>query len=484
MTMVANPEPTLFQTESLHNAAAKQHGQKSFAGASSNGMGMGIRTPEQQALAVAAAAAAPPSGWQQGEAVVLTRLGLYHPLEKYSHATFPKNQLDLVLQTLQTAFKALSLQVVYGNSPVTARCTSLEQVSFVVSLWNQPSAAGSGNNSSNNSNNNMMMMANNSQNTTVVWEIQRRAGDSMVFCKYAKQLAAVVQAAVSQDVDTVPTVSTTGTAATAIAECVVSMPTLQQAEKLLQHALHNKDNSSNNNSSNMQWEDPHTVHVQALEIADHLLSKDRHDAVVLGLESLSLLSDPAKTSLEGAAWTARAVLVGATPTICTTDNSAAGASAGAVDPAVYQRIQQAVLTTIATGCAQSPGLVEINSSSNMKYYLALLIVANSVSVLSLQQPSSPDNAVVLQRFVQTFYSSGTDLCRGLLGQVHAADQQPHFAYLATRILHGLCRSLPGVRGTMKSQSCVAVVQHAHEVGAVTHAALENESERLLASLQA
>jgi hypothetical protein len=127
-----------------------------------------------------------------------------------------------------------------------------------------------------------------------------------------------------------------------------------------------------------------------------------------------------------------------------------------------------------------------NDYNHISYYLALVVCANAVSVLSTCQDAAA-NQHALEQFLADAerLTGGCNLLERLVGQVHACQEQAHLAYLAARILHGLCQACPVVRDAlMKQKVAIQVVQHAQQVGSVTHAALEDISGQLLVALHA
>merc|ERR1739848_360250 len=84
--------------------------------------------------------------------------------------------------------------------------------------------------------------------------------------------------------------------------------------------------------------------VVALEIAHGLLMKDRMDARRLGLESLCLLTDPAKTGLVTASMASRVVLLGTARDVV--DNDSDNGAALSCDEAPFREIRQVLFSLI------------------------------------------------------------------------------------------------------------------------------------------
>jgi hypothetical protein len=338
--------------------------------------------------------------WKK-EGPVLTRMGMYHPLE-ISHIRFPCDRLSEVLDFLEEVFRALSLRTIYHDAPLAASCESLEQLELRVSLWKDRK-----------------------DSAEAVLEVQRVLGDSVLFCMYAKRILNAVRGeklelAVSRH---------------------VPMPALRKAEYTLQYAMRETNIS----------EDPV---VSALEIAHNLICADRHDARILGLESLCIMTDPGKTGLETAERVARCVLL--------------GEAASQTNHAVLAPIQERVLTLTVLGAW--PG-TSIREAGKRDAYLALVTVANGLRLLA---PADLTNA--LNECVRL---TGVELVEVLLAKVEEAAHHPHSAYFALEALEALC-ALPAVRGHIQ----VPLVKHAQGVGSSSHAALASVSSRVLVALEA
>jgi hypothetical protein len=383
------------------------------------------------------------AGWQNP---VLTRLGLYHPLEQ-CQTTFPKIKLPEVLASLTHAFQALSLQTVLVNSPIAANCISLEQVHWRVSMWESRA-----------------------NSTACVLEVQRCKGDAVIFVRYAKQIIATVAQAATEATDFATT--------TFQPVRTPSMPTLVQAERMLAHTFTSQQET--------QLNDDATAFHGAVEIADRLIGADRFDAQCLGLESLGIMTDPEKTGMAGASLVSSVVLTGRAPPASVGNDVTANV-------AVYQRLQRAVLMAVATGNSSSKVVEQDvdsmdvdNDNNQVSYFLALVICANSVSVLS-SSPDAAANQHALEQFLADAerLTGGCSILESLVEQVHSCQEQAHLACLAARILHGLCQACPVIRDTlMKQKVAIQVLQHAQQVGSVTHAALEDITGQLLVDLQA
>jgi hypothetical protein len=102
-----------------------------------------------------------------------------------------------------------------------------------------------------------------------------------------------------------------------------------------------------------------------------------------------------------------------------------------------------------------------------------MVMANAASVL--------ERTADLSRLLQDSVFGGNLLVLAMHERVWNAGDDPHSAYLATRILVALCRGNPDA-----VRSCVELdtVRCAQRVGQNSHAALETESWQLLMALEA
>lgn len=178
-------------------------------------------------------------GWTQP---TLTKLASYHPLEHY-HQLFPLPKRHAVLTELPCIFRLDSLVVEYQDSPIRARCCTVELVRFNISLWEH------------------------NELDCFVLEIQRIAGDAVVFGRYARDILQRLETHDESPMD----LSGTG----AIPPKVMRLLNARQREDVCS--------------------DKETA-LSALEIAENLLTTSRYDARRLGLEVLLSMLEPSCTS--------------------------------------------------------------------------------------------------------------------------------------------------------------------------------------------
>jgi hypothetical protein len=201
----------------------------------------------------------------------------------------------------------------------------------------------------------------------------------------------------------------------------------------------------------------------SLEITLHLMLSDRHDSRCLGLESLVILTSTAKTDLSVATAVAKAMLLGRLE---------------GVDGTVLtdMRIRDRIFYLALLGrWPDTPEESEYALTDDKSHaHLALMAMANAIGLLKEES----DFATILEA---ASCVTGCSLIPSMQERVWDAHDQPHAAYLATRILSALCRGQP-----CAVRSCVELdaVRNAQHVGRCSHAALETEIGRLLLALEA
>ncbi|KAL7566848.1 hypothetical protein ACA910_021345 [Epithemia clementina (nom. ined.)] len=188
-------------------------------------------------------------GWDNP---VITLINLYYPLGP-CRTTFDLAQLPNILQILPNVFRTLSLETKYQDSPIAAKCQSLDQAEFVITL---------------------LQCRNNTRQ--VIMEIQRQSGDCMAFHRIAQTILAAVSSG------HVPSATTTTTPNKYNMRYSKLLDSVGPNGSNHVDRIHNHDNKT-------------SAVVAALEIAWGMLSRDRYDAQSLGLQSLVHITDPAKS---------------------------------------------------------------------------------------------------------------------------------------------------------------------------------------------
>eukprot|EP00522_Entomoneis_paludosa_P010623 CAMPEP_0172451580 /NCGR_PEP_ID=MMETSP1065-20121228/9570_1 /TAXON_ID=265537 /ORGANISM="Amphiprora paludosa, Strain CCMP125" /LENGTH=423 /DNA_ID=CAMNT_0013203543 /DNA_START=44 /DNA_END=1315 /DNA_ORIENTATION=+ len=369
----------------------------------------------------------------------LTPLGLYYPLGP-CQTKFARHELSLVLDTLRQVFFTLSLHVKYHNSPISADCTSLDQVTFQVLILSAPRHHQDG-----------------EDDDTCILEVSRREGDGYTFHLYSHQImTAMAQRHHQSDSHGEALVTTKP-----IVRASWNMDMVQHADRV---PLHNRTNSSNNNGE------------EALEMAWNMLSSERYDARKLALESLLHMTDPNKSGWSTAQTMATSLLNPNGP--------------------IQERLSQAMLEYASMetipdevesqprmdpfGRMEPPSWMETKSVASMERtantelgYLSL-VTFSQVLRLAARTPTTWSD-------VSTFLDTCTvDLVGILLHKVNDVMERPHDAYYAIQCLAALNDCVPSLRPRIKGAH---VVEEAQLVGESSHLALATVTGKLLVSLQ-
>eukprot|EP00522_Entomoneis_paludosa_P009440 CAMPEP_0172443634 /NCGR_PEP_ID=MMETSP1065-20121228/3871_1 /TAXON_ID=265537 /ORGANISM="Amphiprora paludosa, Strain CCMP125" /LENGTH=362 /DNA_ID=CAMNT_0013193937 /DNA_START=103 /DNA_END=1191 /DNA_ORIENTATION=+ len=192
-------------------------------------------------MATESAVSSPPlqlsDNWRNPQ---LTPIGLYYPLGN-AQTRFSLGDLNQVLETLRHVFFKLSLHTKYHNSPISAECQSMDQVTFEVVLF-----------------------ASRDHDDQVILEVSKRDGDSHLYQRYARQILSAVEGEPADNMINSPS----GWNANSFA----------QADNISRIGLCT-DESIN----------------EALESVWNMLSTDRYDARKLALECLTHMTDPNKS---------------------------------------------------------------------------------------------------------------------------------------------------------------------------------------------
>ena len=181
------------------------------------------------------------NGWKKPE---VTPLGMYYPLGPFQ-VRFPIRRLQQVLDTLQDSFRKLSVQVTYQDSPIMAKCCSLDQVEFTVCIFGC-----------------------NTNPDEIIVEVERRCGDAISYHAYSHQLARDLRGSTETNLGGRP-----------VAPCFWNKALLHQADSIAKFGS-----------------DDEAI-ADALETTCGLITNRRFDAQRLGLLSLLHMTDPNKSSL-------------------------------------------------------------------------------------------------------------------------------------------------------------------------------------------
>jgi len=204
---------------------------------------------------------------------------------------------------------------------------------------------------------------------------------------------------------------------------------------------------------------------ETLDIVSNMLLSDRRDARCLGLESLVILTDTSKTDVVMATDVAKALLLG---------HCEKNGNIVSMDKRIQERIFHLVLMgkwpDSITAAAD-----ELSYDEGPHVYLALMAMANAINLLH----ASSELLSVLD--AASHMGAGDDvLITAMESYVWNAYENPHAAYLATRILKPLYRAQPSpVRCGLQLDA----VRDAQQIGHYSHVALEMETGQLLSLLE-
>jgi len=244
----------------------------------------------------------------------------------------------------------------------------------------------------------------------------------------------------------------------------------------------------------------------AVEIAHGLLMKDRMDARQLGLESLCLLTDPAKTGITTALIASHVVLLrtaqGAT---CTTEDSVI------FDESPFQEIRETILSLvqlrrIGDETELSEGEDERSEDDDFEgkhsqerehmsllHNLALAVIANALEVVENIDSGDPEPEttgtnprarVDSSDITSAFMNEGKEITSKeilstLISELGKAAKKPHNATLSAKCLSSLMGASDDARRRAKELGAKNVVSTALDVGVRTHAKLETECKKVV-----
>jgi len=302
----------------------------------------------------------------------------------------------------------------------------------------------------------------------VIVEAQRRKGDAVIFHKYSRNILEAAEGDFDAEEFT--------------ADEDREREYTKMAESIFLEGKKSEEGKVENENS-----------LLALEIAASLLKKDRMDARQLGMESLCLLTDPARTGMETALMASRVVLTGS-------------AQAESTDEFVSEElgIREAILSLVQFGrLSEDGGLMDEDLDSDdecsnkhpeeqdhndLLHNLALAVLANALDVLENHGKklvvSNESPAGVADAFLDdTKEKSSRGLLETLLSVLGSAGKKPHDACLSAQCLSSLCQASKDARRRAKDLSAKKVVSTALDVGRQTHVKLETETTKVLTTLE-
>lgn len=191
----------------------------------------------------------------------LPKLSYYYHLEP-THTTFARDSLPRVLEKLTRALRALSCHVTYDDAYLAATCTTMETVKFQVSVFAARSS---------------------DSNNTCILELQRSAGDPIIFHqRYVQPLLALDTAQMTWEQD----------------PCTV-MEFPYQLDRLCRCTTDDETMEESDDESGDLF--------TALRLATEMIDSQVWDARLGGLQTFMALTDPSQCGMETATRIARMI---------------------------------------------------------------------------------------------------------------------------------------------------------------------------------
>ncbi len=395
---------------------------------------------------------------------------------------------QVVADRISECLRCTSVQARYFADPAAAALLTLEQVEMYLVLW--------------------------IKSDQLLVELQRRRGDSSVFLRYSRLIlsAAKGEFNASFQEERVRNASLN----------TDWQESLKSTEMVLQHACPPSTLSSSHtmdhNPKLMRTDDDSSSRsVAVVALVSNLIAKDDYDSRHLGMETACILTDPRRTGIATAVMMSRVVVLGIL-------QGEEGETLGDVCKHIHLILLMLIMTRNFPG-NNNTGTVHTNSSlfsdelemddfnecffsdeehptehsefASRMFHQALQVLANSLEVLANFDKLDPSTTTspekFLQELVESFVahanrlvpaeSTGHNyLVQTLLKDCRMAEQQPHNAYLAAKILKYLCGASPSLVAAVLQERGLDDLTLAHQVGQRTHLCLELETEQLLALL--
>jgi len=349
----------------------------------------------------------------------------------------------------------LGVQTKYIESPAGAVLLTPELVEIHLYLWKSISAT--------------------TTKQQIYVELQRRRGDAVIFYNYARSIL---------------------NAASSSADSFEKSYHATTTQNELNYRYRAEIRLFQTELTMFEDDDSVVESLRSIEIAADLLQKDRLDARILGMESLSVLTDPSKTCWNTARLTSRAVLLFGS----TSDHYA------------FSVIQDFILNIVQNRCMPDEdsimdGLMEYDSDDDDEDYFTkgageegyrgkscvyydamhtfvnygLKIVFNALHVLTTSFDTDKienqlDNRSIVENFLQISlkFSSRNNqqgILATLLMEVGRAEFNPHNACLAGKSLTIICQLSSTARLRIIKEG-FEIVTRAQEIGKVTNFKLQ------------
>ena len=300
----------------------------------------------------------------------------------------------------------------------------------------------------------------------IIVEAQRRKGDAVVFHHYCRNLLDAAQGEFDSD------------------SFITREKLEQRYTTIATELLEGKESTSADCTERENF-------LFALEIAAGLIKKDRMDARQLGMESLCLLTDPARTGKETALLASQVILLGTIHDENATESHLLPEELG---------IREAVLSLVQFGRLGEGGefsppesndedneLPDEKAHNDILHNLALAVLSNALEVLENHTNKIDPNKSVAS-ITNTFLDESTDissrdLLRTLLGALEKAEEKPHNACLSAKCLKFLFQASQKARRKARSLNAKQIVATALEIGRRTHVKLQEETQKVITALE-
>ena len=251
-----------------------------------------------------------------------------------------------------------------------------------------------------------------------------------------------------------------------------------------------------------------------MEIAASLLKKDRMDARQLGMETLCLLTDPAKSGIETALLASKVVLFGAVDAgneLLLEDDDYMPAEDLGVREAILSLVQFGRLGEYIDFEEEEDAGANLHAEEKefnaLLHNLALAVLANALDVLeqhgnemarvgSNANPDASNVAVARAAATEETPSTNTnafleetkeiskrELLSTLLNVLGRAESKPHDACLSAQCLRSLFQASKKAKRKARDLNAKQIVNTALDVGRRSHVKLENETKKIMLELQ-
>jgi len=235
-----------------------------------------------------------------------------------------------------------------------------------------------------------------------------------------------------------------------------------------------------------------TVILKQLETASNLVKSDRVDAMILGMESLTILTDSRKTKSDVALYVSR-VVVHEHPLHHDQKATFLRTIHNFVMETVQNRFSEEFEDRMSTlkdddEYLEAENNDEMNPQTclrieNILHNYGLRILSNALETLNYSNDKITDLMGDKKLSDLVLKTTQKDVLLSLLKEVDNAISRPHNACLAAKCLHLICTSSKVAHANLlknvsTSAALLEIFMHAEEVGKATNLRLQKESEQL------